>query len=124
MSPKMSEKLGKIGLKLVVEEIDNALALYPEKAQKQIFASPNFRQLLIDYVASRIIREYLMANDGQDSQILPKFPYHSLELRLKVEIFVHRGIRHFFPDQSALMVSATSVEKQPSYMIDFAMPCI
>jgi len=120
MLPNMSEKLGKMGLKLVNEEIDNALMLYPEGLQKQAFAGSNFRQQLIDYIASRVIRDYILANDGQDSPIPAKFPYHSLELRLKVETFIHRGIRLFFPAESALMSHAFTAGEQPSYMIELA----
>ena len=83
--------LDDIGHQIVLEEIDNALALYPESlAQKVNFR--DFRQKVITDVTKKILLNRLF-DHRQKSWRKCKSPYRSLELRLLIEQYAHEVIQ-------------------------------
>ncbi|HEY9728798.1 MAG TPA: hypothetical protein V6D50_20295, partial [Chroococcales cyanobacterium] len=100
----MSKKTVNLGLELVNEEIDNALELYPEEPYRTIFASPELRQKLINYVMSGLQGFLPSTEDKSNRPAKETIPYRSLELRLHVENYVHWGIEYILetnPDSIA-----------------------
>ena len=94
MSQTISPKIVDLGLQVVNEEIDYALAVYPDESGKKVFANPDFRQKLIDYVMGSIPETYFPRKDSLNRAIKNKFPSNSLELRLRIEKYVHWGIEY------------------------------
>lgn len=89
--------LDDIGHQIVLEEIDNALALYPESlAQKVNFR--DFRQKVITDVTNKILLNRLF-DQSKKSWRKCKFPYRSLELRLLIEQYAHEVIQSRFQSE-------------------------
>ncbi|HBB34090.1 MAG TPA: hypothetical protein DDZ80_08030 [Cyanobacteria bacterium UBA8803] len=115
MSQTMSKTIVDLGLQLVNEEIDNALELYPDDACKKVFALPELRQKLVDYVMGGIPDAYLSGNVS-NRPIKTKFPYRSLELRLRVEEYVHWGIEYILKTHAHLLNQSSQPQAQLSYI--------
>jgi hypothetical protein len=94
MLKTISQKTEDLKLALINEEIDNALELYPDEPYKKVFAIPELRQKLIDYVTKGIQEVYPVIQTTQNLPVKTKFPYRSLELRLHIENYVHWGIEY------------------------------
>jgi len=100
MSKSLSKAVVDLGLQLVNEEIDNALAVYGDEPYNELFAQPDVRQRLVDYVMAAIPETYTQVNTTANGSVPTKIPYHSLELRLRVEIYAHWGIEYILHTQS------------------------
>lgn len=81
---------------VVLEEIENALEVYPDEACRKFFAAPEWHQKLTAYVLSRIPAVYTIRESLQIASRKPKFPLLSLELRLRLEKYIYRGIKQIF----------------------------
>lgn len=112
MSKTMSKTVVDVGLQLVNEEIDMALELYPDQAYKKAFGLPELRQRLIDYVMAGIPDAYTHSTVTPNRKVQSKFPYHSLELRLRVEQYVHWGIEYILETHSDVLNQGFTPEKQ------------
>ena len=100
MSKSLSKAVVDLGLRLVNEEIDNALAVYGDELYNELFAQPDVRQRLVDYVMAAIPEAYTQAKKTTNGSVSTKIPYHSLELRLRVETYAHWGIEYLLHTQS------------------------
>lgn len=100
MSKSLSKAFVDLGLQLVNEEIENALAVYGDELYSGLFAQPDVRQRLVDYVMAAIPEVYTQANPTANGSVPTKIPYHSLELRLRVETYAHWGIEYILHTQS------------------------
>lgn len=116
MSKTMSKRIVDLGLRLVNEEIDTALELYPDETYKEAFAIPELRQRLIDYVMAGIPEAYI-CNPNTPNRA--KFPYHSLELRLRVEQYVHWGIEYIRETHADLWKDAFPKKTHSSYSANY-----
>jgi len=85
-------------LKVIEEEIENALEQYSDPVYKNTFAIPEWRQKLLGYILSKVPGFYLVMGDTQQLIIKDHFSYHSLELRLQVETHIHNGICQIFEE--------------------------
>ncbi|HBL15169.1 MAG TPA: hypothetical protein DD379_28020 [Cyanobacteria bacterium UBA11162] len=126
MSKTMSKMIVDLGLQLVNEEIDNALDIYPDDACKKAFANPELRQKLIDYVMGGIPEAYMYDEDAPKRAVKAKFPYRSLELRLRVEKYVHWGIEYILETHSDSvnhpMASQAPLTYIPWDSINYSLP--
>lgn len=111
----MSQKTVNLGLELVNEEIDNALELYPEEPYRTIFANPEQRQKLINYVMSGLQGFFPPTEDKPIRPAQEKIPYRSLELRLHVENYVHWGIEYILETNPDSIGHAIAQEALPGY---------
>jgi hypothetical protein len=112
---EMQTKVVNLGMEIVNEEIKQALELYPDEPYKKVFASPELRQKLISYVMNKIQEAYSDLENTPNRQAQPKFPYRSLELRLRIENYVHRGIERISQVNSNLVRHSFSQDPQPDY---------
>lgn len=97
----MDEQIVIQAVRLVSEEIEIALEQYPDFPYKEAFANSEMRQELIAYVIRRLA---IFSRDGDETRKTlypPKFPYRSLELRLRIEAHIHRGIQQLFREKAA-----------------------
>ena len=115
MLTTMSKGSENLGLVVVNEEIENALELYPDERYKKAFANPELRQKLVDYVMSGIQSVHPVRAQRQNLPVKPKFPYHSLELRLHIENYVHWGIEYLLAVNSNWVSHLITQELEPSY---------
>ncbi|MBE9039826.1 hypothetical protein IQ235_03340 [Oscillatoriales cyanobacterium LEGE 11467] len=81
-------------LTVVTEEVEHILNIYYEADERETLRANQLRARLIDYVMNRIqvdlsMRVYLSPRSAK-----LRFPYRSLELRLKVENYARAGFRH------------------------------
>ncbi|MGK7874909.1 MAG: hypothetical protein AB4426_16900 [Xenococcaceae cyanobacterium] len=90
-------------LLVVMEEIENVLEIYSNHPDWEVFASPQFRQKLINYVINRIQRAYPASEAQPNRLFLPKLPYRSLELRLRLENYIYEGINYILQTNSDLL---------------------
>ncbi len=102
-------------LALINEEIENALELYPDEPYKKIFSIPELRQQLFNYVMSKIQELYPVVKERHNLTLKPKFPYHSLELRLRIENYVHWGIKSIIELNSDWVKYLTTQDDKPGY---------
>jgi hypothetical protein len=77
---------------LIDEEIENALELYSDEFYKRILAIREFRHQLIVYVLERVESASVDLKGKQHLLSKTKFPYRSLELRLRIEQYIMEGI--------------------------------
>jgi hypothetical protein len=111
----MSQKAVNLGLELVNEEIDNALELYPEEPYHEIFAIPELRQKLINYVMSGLQGLFSVTEDKQNRLTKSRLPYRSIELRLRVENYVHWGIEYILETNPDYISHTIAQEALPGY---------
>jgi hypothetical protein len=111
----MQTKVVNLGMEIVNEEIEQALELYPDEPYKKAFASPELRQRLISYVMNKIQEAYSCVEKTPNRPEKLKFPYRSLELRLCIENYVHRGIDRILQVNSNLVRHSFTQDAQPDY---------
>lgn len=104
-----------LGHTIVLEEIEDALALYPEYSYQTIFAIPEFRQKLITYVITKISRPHRLVETDKALIIKQKLPYRSLELRLMIEGYVHEGIQTILQSEFELFSESLSFNQLADY---------
>ncbi|KOR34616.1 MULTISPECIES: hypothetical protein [Planktothricoides] len=88
---QITEKcLDKISYQIVIEEVENALASYPEccKSNQNL---RDFRQEVITDVTEKILSNRLLQKREKSS--FQRLPYRSLELRLLIEDYAHAAIK-------------------------------
>jgi hypothetical protein len=112
---EMQTKVVNLGMEIVNEEIEQALELYPDEPYKKAFASPELRQKLISYVMNKIQEAYSCVEKTPNRPQKLKFPYRSLELRLHIENYVHRGIDRILQVNSNLARHSFTQDAQPDY---------
>lgn len=101
-----------LGLNLINEEIDYALELYPDDAYKKAFTNPHLRQQLINYVMAGIQGTYPFVENQHNLSVKSRIPYRSLELRLRIESYIHWGIVYLLNlNSSSLPFSMFQVEQ-------------
>lgn len=122
MPPTMLEKKLDSAVKLINEEINQVLEIYPEDPYKRVFTIPELRQKLIDYVMKGIQGNYPSDQNRQPLDLKSKLPYRSLELRLRIENYIHWGVEYIFQSHVELnktnldLFSNSSItEPQPNY---------
>lgn len=91
---QMVNMTAKLALSVVIEELENALESYAIHPSGKRLMNPRLRQELMAAVLRKLSVVYLIVNDLQDSSPRPKFPYHSLELRLQIEDCIYKEIQH------------------------------
>lgn len=84
--------LDRTGYQMVIEEIENALALYPDYLSQTILGNSESRQKIITNVINQVWHLDRRLKSEQKCLVQRKSPYHSLELRLKIEETVHQSI--------------------------------
>ncbi len=93
-----------------------ALDQYPDFPYKDAFANCELREELIAYVLRRLAvfsRDEIETNKPLSP---PKFPYRSLELRLRIEAHIHRGIQQLFREKAAWLTLSISPDIFPLKM--------
>ena len=92
-----------LSLLVVTEEVENVLDIYAHHPDLQALFTSQFRQELINYVISKIQEVYLARRDRSNQLFLPKLPYYSLELRLRLEKYIYEGIERILKTNSDLL---------------------
>lgn len=96
-------KLNYWKLKLIEEEIENLLDVYPEKFYQATFTIPDLHQKLVLYVMNNLPDLYRLIDKGTALLIKNRFPYHSLELRLQVEDYINAGIADILAENQNIL---------------------
>lgn len=100
-------------VRVVSEEIAIALDQYPNFPYKEAFANSEMRLELMAYVLRRLA-VFSRDGDGTAQTLSPhKFPYRSLELRLRVEGHIHKGIQQLFREKAATIALSVHPEIFP-----------
>ena len=92
-----------LSLLVVTEEVENVLDIYGHHPDLQALFTSQFRQELINYVISKIQEVYLARKERSNQLFLPKLPYYSLELRLRLEKYIYEGIERILKTNSDLL---------------------
>ncbi|MEQ8998192.1 MAG: hypothetical protein RID53_16990 [Coleofasciculus sp. B1-GNL1-01] len=87
-------------LKVIQEEIENALDAYPDKFCRIFFTCPNLRQDLLFYVLCKLSNDPQTVAVEQGKKLCSKhtFPYYSLEMRLHMESYIREGMNYLLSD--------------------------
>lgn len=87
-------------LKVIQEEIENALDAYPNKFCRIFFTCPNLRQDLLCYVLCKLSNNPQTVAVKQGKKLCSKhtFPYYSLEMRLHLESYIREGMNCLLSD--------------------------
>lgn len=116
----MSKQLINLTLLVVIEEIDNILAIYPNHPYQQAFSNSELRQDLITYVLSRVPNQYAVENATQSSSKRTESPYCSSTRLLDIEHWIHIGIRdvlHIYNRTNCYMPQAESCATTNSSLV-------
>ncbi len=97
-------------VRVVSEEIEIALEQYPDFPYKEALANSEMRQELMAYVLRRL-GVFYRDGDQTNRNLTPhKFPYRSLELRLRIEGHIHKGIQQLFCEKAAWLIPSVHPE--------------
>ncbi|AOY78512.1 late competence development ComFB family protein [Moorena producens JHB] len=77
---------------IVIQEIENVLATYPEFPYQDVFSQSNIRQDLIAYVLNRIPNHYEAIDKIEPSSKSRALRQLSSEQKLYLENWIHTGI--------------------------------
>ncbi|AOW98041.1 hypothetical protein BJP34_00030 [Moorena producens PAL-8-15-08-1] len=92
----MGKTLVHVTTPIVIQEIENVLATYPESPYQELFYQSNIRQDLITYVLSRIPNNYEAIDNSEPSSKSQELQQLSSEQKLYLENWIHTGIYHIF----------------------------
>jgi hypothetical protein len=95
----MSHKIINLTLPIVLQEIENVLAEYPEYPYKATFAVEEFRQKLIAHVLSHIPNRFTVIDDSEEPPKGNLF-HHPISERLRLEDLIHGGILHIIQENA------------------------
>ncbi|NEP50154.1 MAG: late competence development ComFB family protein [Moorea sp. SIO3C2] len=88
----MAETLVHLTTPIVIQEIENVLAKYPEFPYQDVLSQSNIRQDLIAYVLNRIPNNYEAVDKIEASSKTQKLQQLSSEQKLYLENWIHTGI--------------------------------
>lgn len=106
-------KLVNLKLKVIEEEIENALEHYSGNLYKNAFAIPELRQKLIVHVSKEIPGYCLVLEHTEKRLIKRHFSYRSLELRLQLENYIHQGMYQIIQEHKDWAISQFHQEDKP-----------
>ncbi|NEN95634.1 MAG: late competence development ComFB family protein [Moorea sp. SIO3I7] len=92
----MGKTLVHVTTSIVIKEIENVLATYPEFPYQYMFYQSNIREDLIVYVLSRIPNHYEVIDNSEASSKSQELHQLSSEQKLYLENWIHTGIYHLF----------------------------
>lgn len=84
---------------IVIEEVDNVVQNFYYSNYYQDLNLPEMRQKLIQYTLTKFQKFYRLDSLWCNRQF-SKYPYHSLELRLRLEKCIYEGISNLLGLQS------------------------
>ncbi|EGJ34914.1 MULTISPECIES: hypothetical protein [Moorena] len=90
----MGKTLVHVTTPIVIQEIENVLATYPEFPYQDVFSQSKIRQDLIAYVLSRIPNHYEALDKIEPSSKSQELRHLSSEHKLYLENLIHTGIYH------------------------------
>ncbi|HLP91056.1 MAG TPA: hypothetical protein VK184_21040 [Nostocaceae cyanobacterium] len=98
----MTENTINLIIPLINKEIEEILATYPQSPYQDVFAHPNYKQMLLAYVLNQVPREYItMIEQKQKRDIQEnKLTYLPMEHLLHLESLVHQGIEQILSEQA------------------------
>lgn len=97
-------------LQIIDEEIANALDIYLSGFYKTVFVLPELHQKLRHYVLYKLTESYIMMEKSSDFIIKQYLPYHSLELRLKLESYTQEAIFKIVEENKIIRSLALTIE--------------
>jgi hypothetical protein len=97
-------------LQIIEEEIENALDIYLAGFYKTVFVLPELHQKLRQYVLQKLTESYRMMEKSSAILIKQRLPYHSLELRLKLESYTQEGIFQIVEENKIIQSLALAIE--------------
>jgi len=97
------------GYQMVIEEMENAIALYPDYLSQRIFGTSELRQKIITDVINQVWPPDFGVKFQEKCSVKRKSPYRSLELRLKIEAIVHQSIQTIFKSELSLSHDRLSI---------------
>jgi hypothetical protein len=98
----------------VIGEIQKVLDTYSYNPYQQVFAIPDLRQELIDYVVSRIPCFDSDYNLETVCAINNKLPRNPLEAKLHLQSLIHQGIYSVMQEKSAWISNLLSNTIEPA----------
>jgi hypothetical protein len=99
----MPKSIVNLTMPLVVSEMEQVLEAYPPYPEQQIFADSDLRQELIAYVLTRIPNKHVAVEASGESASAAEAIFHPMEIKLKIEDFIHQGIRHILQKYECLL---------------------
>lgn len=96
----MSHKIVNLTLPLVLQEIENVLAEYPEYPYRVAFSVEEFRQKLIAHVLSNTPNRYTVIDDDQESPKDNKLLHNPITERIRLENLIRGGILHILRENA------------------------
>lgn len=97
----MSKTLVNVTIPLVVQELEDILLTYPHHPYQEVFANPDYRQILIAYILNRIPNHYITVDDAETETLTNSDDLRgSLEYTLHIETIIHQGIEKVLCEQA------------------------
>ena len=97
-------------LQIIEEEIENPLDIYLAGFYKTAFGIPELHQRLRHYVLQELTKSYRMMANNSNIIMKQHLPYHSLELRLKLEKYTQEGIFKMVEENKGIRSLALAIE--------------
>lgn len=87
---------------VVVKEIEEILATYPQSPYQEVFKYPHYKQILVAYVLSRISHQFITTDEIDQHNNLYETDHLHLTMPqlLHIESLIHQGIEQILSEQA------------------------
>ena len=86
-------------------KVDSVLAAYPAYPYQTALNNDAIRQLLLEYVESKLKQTVPKLNNPEQWQCLPQYLHQLVDLELRLESYIYWGIEYIIQNQLDVLLS-------------------
>ena len=88
------------------DKVDSVLSAYPAYPYQTALNNGAIRQLLLEYVESKLKQAVPKLNNPEQWQCLPQYLHQLVDLELRLESYIYWGIEYIIQNQLDVLLSA------------------
>ncbi|MGD1952629.1 MAG: hypothetical protein ACFB14_23740 [Leptolyngbyaceae cyanobacterium] len=92
------------------DKVDSVLAAYPAYPYQTALNNSAIRQLLLEYVESKLKQAVPKLNNPEQWQRLPQYLHQLVDLELRLESYIYWGIEYIIQNQLDVLLGAEKPE--------------
>lgn len=110
---------------LLVCKVDSVLSGYPAYPYQTALGNSAIKQLLLDYVETKLKQAMPRLNTPGEWQRLPQYLNQLVDLELRLESYIYWGIEYIIQNQLDLLLSTEQKTIEPAWNVqDMEHACI
>ncbi|MEM1253255.1 MAG: hypothetical protein AAGI69_12545 [Cyanobacteria bacterium P01_H01_bin.21] len=103
-------------------KVNSVLAAYPAYPYQTALNNDAIRQLLLEYVESKLKQTVPKLNNPEHWQCLPQYLHQLVDLELRLESYIYWGIEYIIQNQLDVLLSAEEPACDVQDMTQACMP--